>query len=107
MKKQILTIALIAIPLAACETSDYGPPGGGPSYAPAPAYGNTSDIADFVGARAGQAEGGLNNRGYQFARAQGLTSYYWNDRTQTCARIVTSNGRFSSVDTASRADCNR
>ena len=80
-------------------------PSGGASYAPE--YGNTSDIADFQGARAGQAEMGLQNKGYQAARTQGLTTFWWNAATQTCARIVTSQGRYSVVETAPRGDCRR
>ena len=103
--KRLIAIALLALPLAACETSDSGTATNLP--ATAPQYGSTADIADFQGARAGQAEGGLNAKGYQYVRAQGLTSFWWNAGTQTCARIVTSNGRFSSVTTASNAECNQ
>ena len=105
---KIITLATVigaGFALAACETSD----GGSVTNLPGnpPQYGSTADIADFQDARAGQAEGGLNQRGYYNVRTQGLTSFWWNDRTQTCAQIVTSNGRFSSVTTASRGDCNR
>jgi hypothetical protein len=104
--KKILVATLLMLPLAACETSDGG---GYATQLPStpPQYGSTADISDFQGARAGQAEGGLNQRGYYFVRTQGLTAYWWNENTQTCAKIVTSNGRFSSVTTASRGDCNR
>ena len=103
--KRMLAAAVLLLPLAACETSGGG--GGTATQLPntAPQYGSANDIADFQGARAGQAEGGLNARGYFFARAQGLTSFWWNAGTQTCARIVTSNGRYSSVSTAAPADC--
>jgi hypothetical protein len=106
--KKIATLATVigaGIALAACETSDGGYATNLPNNPPQ--YGSTADISDFQGARAGQAEGGLNQRGYYLVRTQGLTGYWWNDRTQTCAQIVTSNGRFSSVTTASRGECNR
>lgn len=107
MKKIVAAATMIVagIALAACETSDGGSATNLPNNPPQ--YGSTSDIADFQGARAGQAEGGLNQRGYFLVGTQGLTAFWWNDRTQTCAQIVTSNGRFSSVTTASRGECNR
>jgi hypothetical protein len=101
--KRVLLAIIATLPLAACETSDGGAATNLPSNPPQ--YGSTSDIADFRGARAGQAEFGLQGRGYQLVRSQGLTGFWWNQNTQTCASIVTSNGRYQSVTTASRDEC--
>lgn len=69
--------------------------------ASAPAQG----LSDFVGARAGQAELGLQNRGYQHYRSEGLTSYWLNAATGECAEIVTADGRYTSADMVSPAEC--
>lgn len=66
-----------------------------------------SDLVDLVGAGAGQAELGLNNKGYELARTEGLTAYWWNETSQTCARIVTNEGSYESIDTASSGDCEK
>jgi len=99
--KKIVLAALIVLPLAACETSDsdMGAPAGRPSI------GNEYDLSAFEGARAGQAEMGLQNLGYQAVRTQGLTTYWFNSQTGACARITTSNGRYSSVTMLPSGDC--
>ncbi|MXN63329.1 hypothetical protein GR183_00300 [Stappia sp. GBMRC 2046] len=102
MRRFTAAIFILAIPVAGCQSSSSGP-----TVAATPVTGSTADIADFQGARAGQAELGLNNRGYEPARTEGLTAYWWNDATQACARIVTSNGRYETVDTATPADCGK
>jgi len=101
--KYLPIVLLATLPLAACANTNSSST---PSYSP-PAYGSTADIASFQGARAGQAEGGLNAKGYQLARTQGLTAFWWNQATQTCARIVTADGRYQTVATASPGDCGR
>ena len=63
----------------------------------ATSQGDASDLADFVGAKGGQAEGGLNQRGYSLVRTEGLTAYWYNPTNNTCAQIVTSDGRYSSI----------
>ena len=62
-----------------------------------------ADLADFVGARAGQAEMGIQNLGYVFDHSHGLTSFWWNGRV--CVSIVTSQGRYQSIDRVSRDHC--
>jgi hypothetical protein len=89
------------LPLAACETSDsdMAAPAGRPSV------GSEYDLSSFQGARAGQAEMGLQNLGYEAIRSEGLTTYWFNRSTGACARITTSNGRYSSVTIVPAADC--
>lgn len=99
--KKIIVTALLMLPLAACETSDSG------SSAPAmqPSVGNEYDLTAFQGARAGQAEMGIQNLGYEAIRSEGLTTYWFNRSTGACAQITTSNGRYSSVTMLPAGDC--
>lgn len=71
----------------------------------APAVGSSSDLAAFEGAKAGQAEMGIQNLGYEFIRSEGLTSYWFNRDTGACARITTADGRYSDVTMLPAADC--
>ena len=77
--------------------------GGAPSGRPA--VGNEYDLTAFQGAKAGQAEMGIQQLGYEAVRTQGLTTYWQNRSTGACAQIVTSNGRYSSVTMLSPEDC--
>ena len=77
---------------------------GGVSYG-RPAVGSEYDLTAFQGAKAGQAEMGIQNLGYEAVRTQGLTTYWQNRSTGACARIVTSDGRYSSVTMLSPGDC--
>ena len=70
-----------------------------------PAVGSSSDLSDFVGARAGQAEMGIQALGYELIRTDGLTAYWFNRATGACAQITTSEGRYSSVTMLPAADC--
>lgn len=65
------------------------------------------DIADLAGARAAGGETQMFSRGYAPARTKGLTAYWWNDATSTCARVITGNGRYKTVDTAKASDCGK
>lgn len=81
---------------------------GGSVAQQAPSSSNVpSDLTNFVGARGGQAEGGLANLGYELARTQGLTAFWWNAGSRTCARIVTADGRYQSINTVASADCGK
>lgn len=67
-------------------------------------------LSDLVGARAGQAENTLQQRGYQFvnpASASSDASYsYWReDGTNYCVTIQTAQGRYESISYATPADC--
>ncbi|WP_261194751.1 hypothetical protein [Pseudoruegeria sp. SHC-113] len=70
-----------------------------------PAVGSASDLSSFEGARAGQAEMGIQALGYENVRSEGLTSYWFNRSTGACARITTSDGRYSDVTMLPSGDC--
>ncbi len=85
--------------LAACDESD------GSVDASAPTVGSASDLSSFEGARAGQAEMGIQSLGFELIRSEGLTSYWFNRDTGACARITTSEGRYSDVAMLPSSDC--
>jgi hypothetical protein len=67
------------------------------------------DLADMVGARAGQAENELGRRGYRFIRAeQGddrSYTYWWNSQRRQCVTIATMDGRYNSITATLAPDC--
>ncbi|WP_108263620.1 hypothetical protein [Mangrovicoccus ximenensis] len=75
------------------------------SSAGTPAVGSSSDLSSFEGARAGQAEMGIQNLGYEPIRSQGLTTWWFNRSTGACARITTADGRYSDVTMLPAEDC--
>ncbi len=94
-----LTAGVAAIILSACDT---------PSPAKElgqPAVGSATDLSAFEGARAGQAEMGIQNLGYELIRSEGLTSFWFNRATGACARILTADGRYSDVTMLPTEDC--
>lgn len=95
-----LTLALAGlIALAGC-VEDTG------STAPGtPSVGSSTDLTAFEGARAGQAEMGIQNLGYELIRSEGLTSYWFNRGTGACAAITTSDGRYSNITMLPAEDC--
>lgn len=68
----------------------------GPSVAHPP-----PELADYVGARAGQAEGGLTNLGYENV----MGSYWWNAGEGVCVHMPVSQGKFKSVDIVKPGNC--
>ena len=70
-----------------------------------PAVGSSADLSAFEGARAGQAEIGIQNLGYELIRSEGLTSFWFNRDTGVCARITTADGRYSDVTMLPAEDC--
>ena len=69
------------------------------------------DLADLVGARAGQAEGELERRGYAYATGStsGSAKYssWFNRSTGRCVMIRTEEGRYQSIVQTSPVDCGR
>jgi hypothetical protein len=95
----LISVAAMA-GLAACDDSASSSGSAGQ-----PAVGSSSDLSAFEGARAGQAEMGIQNLGYELIRSEGLTSYWFNRETGACAEITTSNGVYSSVNMLPAGDC--
>lgn len=54
-------------------------------------------LNDFVGSRAGQAEGDLIRRGYVLRKTKGLNSYWEETATGGCVSIITNDGRYQSL----------
>lgn len=77
----------------------------GSSASGKPSVGSSSDLTAFEGARAGQAEMGIQNLGYELIRSNGLTSYWFNRGTGACAAITTSDGRYSNITMLPAEDC--
>jgi len=96
MIRHMLTLGAV-LALSACMDTTTEPV----STAP----GDASDLAGMVGAKAGQAEMGLTNRGYSLVKTEGLTAYWYNPGNRTCAKIVTSDGRYSSITVAPLSTC--
>ncbi len=91
--------AIAVLGLAACEAPAPAPQPG------QPAVGSPNDLTAFEGARAGQAEMGIQNLGFELIRSQGLTSYWFNRDTGACAAITTADGRYSDVTMLPAEDC--
>ncbi|MCA0930672.1 hypothetical protein [Ruegeria profundi] len=70
-----------------------------------PSVGSSSDLTAFEGARAGQAEMGIQNLGYELIRTEGLTAFWFNRSTGACARVTTSDGRYSDITMLPAGDC--
>ena len=88
-----------ALCLAACDAA-------APTDKPGqPAVGRSTDLSAFEGARAGQAELGIQNLGYELIRSEGLTSFWFNRDTGACARVTTADGRYSDVTMLPTEDC--
>jgi hypothetical protein len=87
-------------------------PGGSNHGAGSYQAGDTApDLADLVGAKAGQAEGELERRGYSYATGStsGNARYssWYNRSTGRCVTIRTEEGRYQSIVQASPIDCGR
>lgn len=77
--------------------------------APAMAQDTPRDLRDMVGARAGQAEGELQRRGYRSIGGEKgddrSYTFWWNADRRQCVTIATMEGRYSSITTSPAPDC--
>ncbi len=96
LKMRTTAIATPLLLLAACDDG---------ATNSAPAVGSTTDLTPFQGARAGQAELGIQNLGYEIVRNDGLTNYWFNRETGACAAVTTSEGRYSNIVMLPADDC--
>jgi hypothetical protein len=75
------------------------------------AMGQANKLSDLVGARAGQAEGDLENRGYVLTHSDksGWDSYgyWWSPSAKKCVVVRTSDGRYASIVDTMNFDCNQ
>lgn len=99
MKKHALIGAIAIAGLTGCVEDS------GSTATGTPAVGSAYDLTSFEGAKAGQAEMGINSLGFERVRSDGLTSWYFNRSTGACARITTSDGRYSDVTMLPAEDC--
>ena len=97
MKLNTLGVIAAICALAACQDTGVD--------TAMPAVGSDSNLMAFEGAKAGQAEMGIQSLGYELIRTEGLTAYWFNRSTGACAEIVTSDGRYSSVKMLPSGDC--
>ena len=98
MTKQLCLLVAVTA-LVACT-------GPNPSTDPGlPSVGSPTDLTAFEGARAGQAEMGIQRLGYEPIRSDGLTTFWFNRDTGACARIKTADGRYSDVAMLPAEDC--
>jgi hypothetical protein len=69
----------------------------------------STGLDDLVGARAGQAESALQQRGYRSVRGEKgddrSYTYWWNDERRQCVSIATMNGRYNSIAPTTAPDC--
>jgi hypothetical protein len=75
------------------------------------AMGQANKLQDLVNAKAGQAEGDLENRGYVVTHTEegdnAIFSYWWNPSNKKCVAVKTSDGRYVSITDAMNFDCNQ
>ncbi|MBW4583534.1 MAG: hypothetical protein KME42_28570 [Tildeniella nuda ZEHNDER 1965/U140] len=84
-------------------------PAGSPSSRQPTAGTTVPRLSDLVGARAGQAENAIKQRGYRFVKADNGGYTYWLEgRTNYCVTIRTDDGRYQSIVYAGgAADCQK
>ena len=98
-KLKAVAIAAAMLSLTACVEDT------GSSEAGRPAVGSEYDLSSFQGAKAGQAELGIQNLGYELIRTQGLTQYWFNRSTGACAEMTVGDGRYQTVRMLPAEDC--
>jgi hypothetical protein len=101
VKTPVLLALVATVALAACDM-DMSTPETTPGR---PAVGSEYDLSSFRGARAGSAEMGVRNLGYEPIRSEGLTTWWFNRSTGACARIRTDQGRYVDVTMLPAEDC--
>ena len=85
------------LPQFRCNQNDIQDPGYNNNVGQ-PVPGQTpSALNDFVGSKAGQAEGDLVRRGYVLRKTVGLNSFWEETATGGCVSIVTGDGRYQSL----------
>ena len=85
------------LPQFRCNQNDIQDPGYNNNVVQ-PVPGQTpAALNDFIGSKAGQAEGDLVRRGYVLRKTVGLNSFWEETATGGCVSIVTNDGRYQSL----------
>lgn len=75
------------------------------------AFAQANKLQDLVNARAGQAEGDLESRGYVVTNVDregdNIYGYWWNQSAKKCVTVRTENGRYASITDTEPFDCNQ
>ncbi len=70
-----------------------------------------SDLSDLVGAKAAGGETQLERRGYKFVKSEKgedrIWSNWWNPSKKICINVVTMEGRYDSIASVGKFDCNQ
>lgn len=74
-------------------------------------FAQANRLQDLVGARAGQAEGDLESRGYVLTHSDKSDDsgygYWWSGRERKCVVVRTEDGRYRSIVDTYAPDCNQ
>jgi hypothetical protein len=95
--KRLTTYSLVLLLLSAPASPVFG----------AQPYGDVSDIVDLQGVPAEQAETELANRGYTRVIREAELTYWWNEKTRTCAGILMTGGSVTEVESVQLSFCDR
>jgi hypothetical protein len=72
---------------------------------------SADELRDLVGAKAGNAEGDLESRGWTMITghkgSNSIYNYWWNRDRKDCVMVTTRDGRYASITDASASDCNQ
>jgi hypothetical protein len=72
---------------------------------------SANELRDLVGAKAGNAEGDLESRGWTMITghkgSNSAYNYWWNRDRKDCVMVTTRDGRYASITDASAGDCNQ
>jgi len=86
--------SLVTTPSSDCDRGD-------PRHLEGSSNSTPRALADLVGARAGQAEGELERRGYTYQRGEelenGVATFWTEGNSGQCVEIITSDGRYQDI----------
>ncbi len=63
------------------------------------------DVADLIGTPSAATESHMFARGYVPKRMSGATSYWWNETTLVCAKVVRTDGYTESITDEPASKC--
>jgi hypothetical protein len=102
-------VAVLALTLAACTGTPPAATTPQPAATPAAQAPAARAAApawqDLNGARASSGEGELQRRGFELSTRRGLTAFWNHAPSQTCLRVVTSQGRYAVTQVPFQPNC--